>query len=249
MKKLIISLVIVLLIIPTFALAAQYSNDDYSIEVPDSFEQVLENSFSDEEGNNINIQINYYDSSEIVEYTEDFLNSILEEIKNNIEGYRAEIKNQMLEQYGESIPETVIDELVESLKYNDFLVKEITTFGADNYQCLHYISDVSMGDVNQYAETYQTYVDGTIYTVTISSADSTFFDREDIKSSVASFKIGNYEEFLRKQEAEAKTVDTIATIVVIAAVAIVIAVIVVIVVAAKKASKKKSQKENIDIKK
>ena len=55
-----------------------------------------------------------------------------------------------------------------------------------------------MGDANQYAETYQTYIDGTIYTITISSDDSTFFNRDDIKSSVASFKIKNYEEFLKE---------------------------------------------------
>ena len=77
--------------------------------------------------------------------------------------------------------------------------------------------------------------------------------KEAIESRCRVLKVepidSHYEEFLRKQEAEAKTVDTIATIVVIAAVAIVVAVIVVIVVAAKKASKKKSQKENIDIKK
>lgn len=244
MKKVIIYLIIVMLMLPTIAFAVEYSNDDYLIEIPNTFEQVIENSFSDQEGNNINIQINHYDSSEVVEYTEEFLNSLLEEIKNNIGEYRAEIKAQMLEQYGDSISENIIDELVQSLKYNDFLVKEIGTFGADNYQCLHYISDVSMGDANQYAETYQTYIDGTIYTITISSDDSTFFNRDDIKSSVASFKIKNYEEFLKKQEEEAKTIDRIAIIIVIAVVAIIFTVIIVIVISVKRAIKKKKTKES-----
>ena len=76
MKKVIIYLIIVMLMLPTIAFAVEYSNDDYLIEIPNTFEQVIENSFSDQEGNNINIQINHYDSSEVIEYTEELVHLV-----------------------------------------------------------------------------------------------------------------------------------------------------------------------------
>lgn len=245
MKKLIISLILIFLMLPTFVFANEITTNDYVINIPDSFTQVLENSFTDENGHNINIQMNYYDSSETIEYTEEYLDSIISEVTDNLEQYKEDLKSQMSIQYGDSVSEDVIDGIVETLKFNDFPVKEITTFGADNYPCLHYISNVSMQGSNQYSEIYQTHLDGTIYTVTINTQDEDFFEQEEIKNAVKSFKINNYaQQILNEEEpTNEQYIDNQIILLTMIALAIII-IIIVIVIIIKKTSKKKSSKDD-----
>ena len=207
MLKKVITFAIIMIITFSPVINFAYSGDKYEIEILDSFSSELnnyiENYWGDEEGNSINIQISEIKSANQFQYSEEFLNGLINEIKNNIDQYKTEIREKLIHQYeGLSeldIPreeiEKVVNPIVENMEYKDFLVKEITTFTKNNYPCLHYISNLSLGDQNIYTETYQVVSDKTAYTLTISSNDYNFFSKQEVKDMINSFTIKDYKEY------------------------------------------------------
>ena len=91
------------------------------------------------------------------------------------------------------------------MEYKDFLVKEVTKFTKNNYPCLHYISNLSIGEENAYTETYQVVSDKTAYTITVSSHDSNFFEKQEVKDMINSFTIKNYKEYAFAQKKSSNT--------------------------------------------
>lgn len=208
MIKRTITLVLLMIIIFSTTISLAYSGDKYEIEIPETFSSelnsYLENYWGDDEGNSINIQISEIKKANEFQYSEEFLNALVDQIKNNIDQYREEIKKQLIEQYEAGFAglnvskeeiEEIVNPLVEQMEYKDFLVKEVTTFTKNNYPCLHYISNLSIGDENIYTETYQLVSDKTAYTITIASNDVTFFGKQEVKDMINSFTIKDYKEY------------------------------------------------------
>ena len=199
---------ILMILIFSVTISLAYSGDKYEIQVPESFSSelnnYLENFWGDKDGNSINIQISELKNANEFQYSEDFLKALTDEVTNNIDKYRAEVKEQMIAEYEKSfselnIPreeiEKMVNPIVEKMEYKDFLVKEVSTFTKNNYPCLHYISNLSIGDESLYTETYQVVSDKTAYTLTITSHDSNFFEKQEVKDMINSFTIKDYKEY------------------------------------------------------
>ncbi len=75
-----------------------------------------------------------------------------------------------------------------------------------------------MGEESVYTETYQLVSDKTAYTITISSSDSNFFEKQEIKDMVNSFTIKDYKEYaFAQKKSSVKTIERIAIYVCIGA--------------------------------
>ena len=208
MMKKVASIVLLILVLFSTTISLAYSGDSYDIEVPTSFASALndymENYWGDGNGNSVSIQISQIKNANEFQYSEEFLKALTDEVLNNIDSYKKEIKEELIAQYETALQgldisreeiEEVVNPIVDSMKYNDFLVKEVTTFTKNNYPCLHYISSLSAGEENMYSEIYQLVSDKTAYTITISSNDAKFFDKQEIKDMVNSFTIKNYKPY------------------------------------------------------
>ena len=201
MKKIVSTMIIfAIILLQTISLA--YNTEEYQIEVPENFQEVVENVFSDELGNSVNVQIISLAEGEQFEYSEAYLEMVVNSVLGNIDQYKAEAKEQLKVQYDGVLTEEQIDEYLSTFKYNEFELKEVTTFTKNNYPCLHYISNLTMGDANTYSETYQVVSDSKIYTVTISSTDKAFFEDESVKGMINSFTINNYVELQNEEVME-----------------------------------------------
>ena len=202
MKKLFVYVLVVLFIIPSVVLG--YEAEKYSIDIPEGYEATLiPNSFTDENGNNINVQLTE-ETSGTVEFTEAYLDALTKELTDNIDEYREEVKNQLVEQYNGQVEESVIEGVVQSIQYKEFIKKEIITFGQDDYLGFHYISDISILDGDSYTDTYQTVYNDYVYTITVTSTDLETFNSDAVKKAIESFKINGY---VAGSE-EAKLIDT-----------------------------------------
>ena len=175
-----------------------YSTDYYSIDIPTSYTKVSENSFTDKNGYNINIQIvPFNDSVDQSSYTEERLNSLVNGLKNEIDNYREEFKLALQEknqQYNSGLTETQINEYAKSVKVNFIDKKEIINFTKNNYKCFHIIANYSISDYNYYVEQYTLFSGNNVFTLSISSEDLDYFNRQDIKNIVNSFTIKNFKD-------------------------------------------------------
>ena len=123
---------------------------------------------------------------------------------NSLDDYKIQIKEKLIKQYedglaGQNITraeiEEIVNPIVESMKYEDCLVKELSTFTKNSYPCFHYISIFSSNGENAYTEQFQFVSGKTLYTISISSKDKEFFNKEEIKNAINSFTLNNYEEY------------------------------------------------------
>ena len=205
MKKIICLIMTIVLLIPTVALG--YDTDKFSIEIPEKYTASAGlNSFTDDSGHNINVQVTESKNEKVV-FNDEYLDVLTKELTDNIDEYRQEVKQQLIAQYDGQVEESAIENIVNSIQYKDFVKKEIVNFGADDYKGFHYISDISVLDSESYTETYQTYYNDTIYTITISSDDLTMFDSEEIINTVKSFKIKGFVEDTVRDISEVTTTD------------------------------------------
>ena len=238
----ILTILFIILAMPLSILA--YSNDLYEIELPSTFtENAVQHQFNDANGNNINLQISTINDASEFQYSNEFLSALTNQLKDRIDSYKAEVKGTLLEQYqnayqgilsNEAI-EDIINPLVDAMKYEDFLISEVSTFTKNNYPCLHYRSNLSFGDFNTYTDTYQLVSGTTAYTLTVSSKDLAFLDSQEIKDTVNSFTIKNYEEYAFAP----KTTNYL--IFIVLAVCIIIVFIVIFFVKSKKTVKQSSE--------
>lgn len=243
-KIFIFTILFVVLTMPLTIFA--YSNDNYEIELPSTFsENAVPNQFNDTTGNNINIQISTINDASEFQYSDEFLSTLTNELKNSIDSYKSDVKATLLEQYQNAYQgilsteaiEDIINPLVDAIKYEDFLISEVSTFTKNNYPCLHYRSNLSFGEYNTYTDTYQLVSGTTAYTLTVSSKDLTFLDSQEIKDAVNSFTIKNYENYAFAP----KTTNYLLFI--ILAVCIILVFIVIFFVKSKK-TKKQSNEDN-----
>ena len=221
MVKKVVTFIILMIILFSTTISLAYSGDKYEMEIPDMFSselnQYMANYWGDDEGNSVNIQFTEVKNANEFQYSEEFLNALTDEIKNNIGQYKAQIKEELINQYESGLSgldisrediEKIVDPLVESMEYKDFLVKEVTTFTKNNYPCLHYISNLSLGNENMYNETYQFVSDKTGYTITIASNDPKFFEKQEIKDMINSFTVKDYKEYAFNENKDTKSKDT-----------------------------------------
>lgn len=244
MKKKISILIILFIVLAMPLSTLAYSNDLYEIELPSTFiENAVSNQFNDTTGNNINFQISTINNASEFQYSDEFLTILTNQLKDSIDSYKAEVRETLIEQYQNAYPgilssedmENIINPLLDSMKYEDFLISEVSTFTKNNYPCLHYRSNLSFGDFSTYADTYQLVSGTTMYTLTISSKDLAFLDSQEIKDTVNSFTIKNYEEYAFAPQ------TTNYIIFIILAVFIIIAFIVIFIVKSKKSVKQSSE--------
>ena len=199
-KIVIVFLMVMIISIPSINFAME--TNDYTMEDPTGFSNTLgENILVDADGNSINVIVQ--DNTDSFDYTQEFLDQLTDEIKNNIDAYRQAVADEVKAQYAnsgidEAALNSYIQQVVSKMEYKDFLVKELTTCSKNQYKCFHFISEISLGEEQStFTETYQI-ASGKkadkIYTITISSNDKTFFENEKVKEAINSFTIKDYEE-------------------------------------------------------
>lgn len=194
MKKSIFISIVVLLILSIATSVSAYSTSDYTVDLPDNFEEVSTAVFTAENGNGFNVQTTPYDEKAGDPYTEKMLNDLEKEIYSGIEKQKSEIKKQMKLTYGSSVTDAEIEEYISSFKCNSIDVKEITKCTKNNYKCFHLVSNYTMGDYDYYCDQYSIVSGNKIYTLTLSAQDKKDFENEDMKGIINSFTIKNYKE-------------------------------------------------------
>lgn len=84
MRKIIFTFILVILVLLCPNMLYAYSTNSYSIDIPSSFSKMALNSFSNNEGVNINIQITSIPNSKSYQFTEESLASIIEDLEYDL---------------------------------------------------------------------------------------------------------------------------------------------------------------------
>lgn len=193
MKKSILLTMVLALILSLCGVVNAYSTNDYSIDISDDYYEVSEGSFLNEDGYGINVQVtkNQYMGDP---YTDENLNSLENEIKNNVDEYKEEIAASLKETYGSYYSDDYIKSYVNSFKCNSVDKKEITTVSKNNYKCFHILANYQMGDYSYYCDQYQVVTTDNLFTITISGNDKYKILNDDMKKALDSFEIKNYSD-------------------------------------------------------
>ena len=194
-RKVLIFSILFLFIFSNFVFS--FSSDKYSIDIPDGYQENKENSFTNEEGKNINVGITksnqtVYDADI---YTEENLEEIFNKIEDQLEYAKKELKKQLNQQNkseGLNLTEKQIDDYVETFKIEKVVKKEVTTFSKNNYKCFHIIIKYSMGESSYYTDTYQVQSGNEIYTLAINEPNLEDINTDTHKKVVNSFTIKNF---------------------------------------------------------
>jgi len=179
--------------------ALAYSNDKYSIDIPNGYSQVSENSFTNEDGYNINVQISPF-SDDITGdlYTESNLEEIVDSFEEEAGNYKDKMKNVLNEsnkKNGNVLTQNDINEYVKSFKI-EVIKKEITTFTKNEYKCFHIVSKCSMSDTSFYISQYGVVSGKDLYILTITSKFVTDFDYSSkITNTIDSFTIKDFKPY------------------------------------------------------
>lgn len=199
MRKFITFFILLVLLSLSFStISNAYSTSQYSIDIPSTFDEITEGSFTNSDGTNVNVQINEYKFNNEKIFTEKNLNTFADMLTKEMQTYMDEVKKQAKEQYGEYLTEEEIDKLLNSFKFENIESKEISTITKNNYKCFHLISVCSMSDYKYYVEQYTIYSTDKIFTLTAAASDKEFLNSEEVKSIINSFTITNYEEPVEK---------------------------------------------------
>lgn len=191
MKKSILLTMVLALVLGLCGVVNAYSTDDYSIDMPSTYTEVTEGSFLNDDGYGIIIQVtkNQYMGDP---YTEENLNRLENEIKNNVDEYKEEIAASLKETYGSYYSDDYIKSYVDSFKCNSVDKKDITTVSKNNYKCFHVLANYQMGDYSYYCDQYQIVTTDNLFTITISGSDKEKLLNDDMKKALDSFEIKNY---------------------------------------------------------
>lgn len=198
MKKVsVVFVIIVCMIMGLVCNVEAYSTSNYSIDIPSTYNKVSENSFTNENGKNINIQIvPYRYSTTDNPYTEEHLEEIVKGLYTEVDKYREEMKKMLQEKndsYGAGLTENEINEYVKSFKCNSVVKKEICTFTENNYKGFHIVANYSMGEESYYVDQYMVASGKNIYTLSITCSTLSEVDSVVTKNIVNSFKINNFQ--------------------------------------------------------
>lgn len=194
MKKNIVISIVFILILSLCNIANAYSTSLFSIDIPESWESDATDSFVNENGDNVNVQVTTSAFGTGNPYTQANLDMLVDEIYNNMDSYRDEIAKSLKESYGEYISESEIKEYVDSFKCDSVDLSEITTCTKNNYKCFHLISKYSMEDYSYYCNQYSIVSENNIFTLTVSTEEKEDFENSELKGIVDSFTINNYKE-------------------------------------------------------
>lgn len=232
MKKSILVTLVLVLILSIATSVNAYSTSDYTVDIPEDYEEDAPGVFSTEDGtNSFNVQITPYDEKVGDPYNEKMLNDLVDEIYSGLENQKDEIKKEMKATYGSSVSDAEINEYIASFKCNSIDVKEITKCTKNNYKCFHLISNYTMGDYDYYCDQYSVVSGNKIFTLTLSAPDKDDFNDEEMKGIIDSFTIKNYKEPKNTMS------PTLIGAIVGAGVGVVLAIV--------SAMKNKKQKENV----
>lgn len=192
-KIFIIGFIIFLLVFQSTTYA--YSNDYYSISIPSSYSKIADNFFMDQDGLNINVVVDshsYKYKGEV--YTEEHLNDLIDRFKAITEEEMLDVLKSTYNQYGVEYKEEELKELSKSIKIETTGTKEITTFSKNNYKCFHFILKITLGEYSYYTNQYQVFARNNFFTLTITGNDLDYFKTQDIKNTINSFTIKNFQE-------------------------------------------------------
>lgn len=200
MKNKFVKVVVAILfvVMPLVSVKA-YSKSDYEVAFPDSYTEVVNNSFARKDGNNFNIQISSNESEKFY-YTENNLNEVVDSVLNDMDTYLDDIKEQFVDKYKGKLTEDQIDAYLDSIKVNDVTSKEVTTFTKNKYPCFHYEFTYSANSKNYIAEIYQTASANKLYTITFTQTSDGYLDSEEVENIVDSFTIPNYVDVSSKED-------------------------------------------------
>lgn len=175
-----------------------YYTSEYEIDIPSTYTNESENSFTNEDGSNINIGVEKYNYSIIGNpYTEKELNKFVDAFYSDIDEYRAKMKVMLKEetsQYGLELSEEQLDEYVKTIKRNSIEEKEICFFTKNNYQGFHVIVSYKIGEDDLYVEQYMFFSRNKAYTITISSSSFENLKSAENENIVNSFTINNFRD-------------------------------------------------------
>lgn len=189
-----IILVLIAIISITFFASSEvfaYDAETFSIDIPEGYITDNKDSFTDATGRNINVTILQDSKTTDYKYSEEELNAIVSELDKAIEDVREQYVESLKSTYGEEYAEEIYKQVVETIKINSFLKKEITTAGKGNYKCYHIITEYSFMDTKLYMNQYTTNNGEDLYTLTLSAFDPSDFDTDELKNVVNSFEIKN----------------------------------------------------------
>ncbi len=196
MLKKVISLFVLftgIILISNTAVSYAYSTDKYSIEVPDSYKETSEGSFSNENGNSINIIINRYTYNSADPYTEKNLNEIVNEFEESSKDEFINAIKQELKKY--DISEEDIEEYVNNIKIDiNIKTKEISTITSDKYKCFHILTQFTIDGTPCYTDQYCTISNKDMFIITVTADDMKYFNTSEALNMVNSLKINNYKE-------------------------------------------------------
>ena len=166
-----------------------YDAETFSIDIPEGYITDNKDSFTDATGRNINVTILHDSKTTDYKYSEEELNAIVSELDKAIDDVREQYVESLKSTYGEEYAEEIYKQVVETIKINSFLKKEITTVGKGNYKCYHIITEYSFMDTKLYMNQYTTNNGEDLYTLTLSAFDPSDFDTDELKNVVNSFEI------------------------------------------------------------
>ena len=194
MKKCIIILVVLLLMLGISTSVNAYSTSEFEIDIPDSFEQVELNVYADENGRGFNILSEPYEEKGIDPYNQVTLDMLVDELYNNLDSEKENIKIEMESTYGSSVSDEEPNEYVDDFKCNSIDVKEITRCTKNNYKCFHILAQYSMADYSYYCDQYIVVSGNKMYALSLGAENKDDFNSEDFKKVLDSFTIKNYKE-------------------------------------------------------
>jgi len=193
-SKIKIFIVFIILIFGFIPYTYGYSTEKYEIDIPSNYTQTSENSFSRDDGCNINIVIVPFDINSDFSYA--YSETNLNELVNSInEDYLKKIlKDNLKTKYGNTLKESEIDYILTTFKFYGVIKKEVTTFSMNNYDCFHIIYSISILDKTTYTDQYVTISSKETYTVTLTGTNENYCNSDEVKSLLDSFTIRNFKE-------------------------------------------------------
>ncbi len=168
MKKGILLSIVFILIVSLCTFVNAYSTSNYSFDVPSTWKELGgAGIFRDSSGNSVNVQVSKFTGDAGNPYTEEMLNEIVDEIKNDDDS---------------------------SFKCKSIDTKEITTCTKNNYKCFHIIANYEMSYADYYCNQYGIVSGNEFYVITLSAEEKEEFESSEMKNIVDSFTIKNYQE-------------------------------------------------------
>lgn len=169
MKKIISVLIVFILILSVCNFVNAYSTSKYSVDVPSTFTEVMEGSFTSNDGANFNVQITSYAGSETDPFTISNLNDLVNGLKNQI------------------------GKLNSTIKFKNLEIKEITTVTKNNYKCFHIQYTYELAGSEYWCEQYSLLSGKDIFTLTSTASTTIKLHSSEMKGIVDSFTVTNYQ--------------------------------------------------------